>query len=418
MDENEVQEGLSHLHDLPYLEAHPLPGLGSAHGKGIAGLLLRQLLLDAIQQLKPIDAGPEAPESAAWRRYRYLVLRYEEGLPHHEVAEKLSVSERQASRDKQVAIRALTDLLQARHVRPSERSEVFPLVPARAAPTVETDRVPLLQAELLQLTQAPIERSTDLGETLRGVIDTIASLAEERRVTIEVALTDHLPPVAMHRTVLRQAFFNLLNYAIEREPGTRILLSAADTTRGIEVSLDLRRSRGRPATTLPAARRRPEVESLLAAGRALLETQGGSIDLRDHAESGLTLEVVLPPTPTPTVLVIDDNPDVVGLFRRYLRRDGYRLLSAGSGRHALKVAAELRPDAITLDLMLPTQDGWEILQQLRAVEATRRTPIIVCSVLPETSLARSLGVTEFLAKPVTREALRSALERCLTAPAS
>jgi CheY-like chemotaxis protein len=114
----------------------------------------------------------------------------------------------------------------------------------------------------------------------------------------------------------------------------------------------------------------------------------------------------------PTILVIDDNPDVVGLFRRYLRRDRYRLVHAGPGRNVVKVASELRPDAITLDLMMPTQDGWEILQQLRAAAETHAIPIIVCSVLPEKSLARSLGVTDFLSKPVSPESLRSALERC------
>jgi CheY-like chemotaxis protein len=126
---------------------------------------------------------------------------------------------------------------------------------------------------------------------------------------------------------------------------------------------------------------------------------------------GEEIVLVLPPIPLHTVLVVDDNPDVVSLFQRYLRGEPYRVVQATSGEVAHRLATALRPDVLVLDVMLPSQDGWEGLQRLRDDPATRAIPVVVCSVLPERDLALSLGVAEFLAKPVMRTALIATLER-------
>jgi CheY-like chemotaxis protein len=115
----------------------------------------------------------------------------------------------------------------------------------------------------------------------------------------------------------------------------------------------------------------------------------------------------------PTLLVVDDNPDMGELFRWYLADLDVRVVQARSAATALELARELRPEAITLDVMMPSQDGWQLLEQLRADPAIAEIPTVVCSVLPERALALSLGVAGFLAKPVTQQDLLTALSRYL-----
>jgi CheY-like chemotaxis protein len=155
---------------------------------------------------------------------------------------------------------------------------------------------------------------------------------------------------------------------------------------------------------------------LLCVGRHLLEEPGGTVELGQAQPDGggRSFELfvaVLPPVPLSKVLVVDDNPDVVALFRRFLHDQPYRLFQATSALSASRMALDLRPDVIILDVVIPAQDGWDILRQLRSQPTLRDTPVVVCSVLPEQALAMSLGVADFLAKPVTRDRLIAMLQR-------
>jgi CheY-like chemotaxis protein len=108
--------------------------------------------------------------------------------------------------------------------------------------------------------------------------------------------------------------------------------------------------------------------------------------------------------------VVDDNEDVLELFRSYLSPHRYRVVTVRSARQALDLAREVQPYAITLDLMMPGQDGWDVLQTLLSQPDTRHIPVIVCTVLRQKELALSLGAAAFLAKPTTEAALLAALE--------
>src|SRR4029077_4181965 len=104
--------------------------------------------------------------------------------------------------------------------------------------------------------------------------------------------------------------------------------------------------------------------------------------LGGELEVGHQLTVTLPAASGYKLLVVDDNPDVGGLFRRYLRGAGYRVLQATSGAAALQMAVEFRPHLVLLDVLLPTRDGWEIMSDLRATPGMADTPVVICSVLP------------------------------------
>ena len=84
-----------------------------------------------------------------------------------------------------------------------------------------------------------------------------------------------------------------------------------------------------------------------------------------------------------TVLVIEDEPDIVELIRYWLEREGYLVMTASDGEQGLAEALERKPDLIVLDLMLPGIDGLEVCRRLREAEATAATPLIMLTARSE-----------------------------------
>lgn len=100
------------------------------------------------------------------------------------------------------------------------------------------------------------------------------------------------------------------------------------------------------------------------------------------------------------VLVVDDQPDVQQLLRSYLHNEGYRTILTKSGGEALALAQQYKPFAITLDILMPEQDGWATLASLKSDPATFDIPVIIISILDERNLGLSLGAVDFLQKSV------------------
>jgi CheY-like chemotaxis protein len=113
----------------------------------------------------------------------------------------------------------------------------------------------------------------------------------------------------------------------------------------------------------------------------------------------------------PTVLVIDDDPSAVDLIRRLLNRDGFSVAVATNGDDGLRLARELRPVAITLDVIMPGTDGWSVLSELKADPALCEIPVVMVSMLDDDRLGHALGAAGYLTKPVDRGRLRDLLER-------
>jgi hypothetical protein len=111
------------------------------------------------------------------------------------------------------------------------------------------------------------------------------------------------------------------------------------------------------------------------------------------------------------VLVIDDDADARRLLRNALAADGFLVEEATDGTSGLEAARRARPDAITLDVLMPGMDGWEVLRRIRADESLADVPVIMLSVLHEQQLAIALGATEYVTKPIDRTQLRSILRR-------
>lgn len=111
-------------------------------------------------------------------------------------------------------------------------------------------------------------------------------------------------------------------------------------------------------------------------------------------------EVAAAKTPTSAqILCIDDDPDAIEILRKYLVPEGYSIASALSGDEGIKLALKLRPSLITLDIMMPQKDGWQVLRELKADPRTKDIPVVVHSIIDNKPLAISLGAIDIIAKP-------------------
>jgi len=225
-----------------------------------------------------------------------------------------------------------------------------------------------------------------------------------------MAAPETWPSIVADRVILRQTLMNLLSYVLhvartDLEIGVRYEVK--------ELCIEVYEAVPGRTETMASAQPsplKPDEVSLLVA-QALAEVQGGHLEVEYGEHNILRACLVLPTSERKTLLVIDDNADIIALFQRYLGGHDVRVVGATDGEQALRLATELRPQAITLDVMMPTQDGWEILQRLKNTPVVRRIPVIVCSVLHEPELALSMGASDYITKPVQQVELLEVLFR-------
>lgn len=407
-----VRDAFAHLYDPPYLNGHPLVDILANGGRRLSGDGLRRALLEAIEELKPPLDAPS--HSTSWRRYRYLYLRYREGASHEAIARELLISTRQARRDHLDALKSVSAALWKAFsdsklgVEPS----LTPTDQRRTLPHERREVEPALDTELSKSEFRAAGQHCDLGDILMSVGGIANTLAQRQGIRIDVSVPPSLPAVAIDRTILRQILLSLLSYAIEIPFSRHLAFTAV-----ADAAVAQLRIQGDPVTQLSSvseirSEQSEESEALLATARHLAELHGVDLTLSQTTTGLLAITVTVPVARQESVLVVDDNPDVPKLIERYLRGTTYNLLCAKTWRRALELAKDAQPDIILLDVMMPSQDGWDILQQLKAHPLTRETPVVICSVVPEKSLAFAMGASAFLAKPVTQTSLLDVLRQC------
>jgi CheY-like chemotaxis protein len=412
----DLEAALEHLYDRAYLGDSALARWLAGDGGSLRPDRLHRRLVDAIDELRPPPGSP--PTTASWRRHRYLDLRYLEGESHKATATRLALSLRQAHRVRVDALNVVADRLLRTG---SERVDVADDRPrlARAGRFAPAVAPTPLDDELTRLEAEASDVSADVLDALRGVVEVVRPLAAQRGATIRVEAEEGPRLAAVGRAVLRQVLVLILTGILGEQNGGSVVLAIQGSGNQLVVDVLF-------AAPDAAAERLLRADPRLVAAARLIAPRGGALDLvgvasaaepavegaRDRAAlTGLRLS--LPPPKRETVLAIDDNPDLARLFEVYLQGTRYNVIRAKTGASALRLAEKHRPDVITLDVMMPFQDGWEIFRQLRANPRTREIPIVVCSVLPEKDLAVALGATDFLAKPVTRDRLIATLDHCL-----
>jgi DNA-binding response OmpR family regulator len=123
-------------------------------------------------------------------------------------------------------------------------------------------------------------------------------------------------------------------------------------------------------------------------------------------------------SPRQTVLVVEDDPDLLRFAQVTLRLGGYRPLVATDGTTGLAMARRIRPGLILLDLRLPGLDGWQVLEGVRAAPGLAGVPVVMLTAsagVPDRDRALAAGAVDYLVKPVSADTLLETVARALGA---
>ncbi len=399
-----VKDALEHLYDAAYLETHPLLAQfplvqGLAWGESSDTRLtraqkLRTLLKDAVEALRPQEASPT--QSPEWRSYLALRYRYVRGMSAGETEAELGISLRQLQRELHKGLDAVAALLWDKRTTDRAGSQA-------AASSTAPEEHSELEGELDRWEIA--RQSCDVQALVDEALWTCKPLLTERGISVETDWAANLAPIFVDATLTRQAFFKILRAVIRSAQTAVCTLRAQAQEKAVHLTLHV-----------DAVGAFQEQADWRIAQRICAQ-QGIGLVARAFGDAGSEISLTLPQAAQPRVLVIDDNAAIHQLFERYLAPHHYETIHAHGGRAALELAEIESPDAITLDVMMPNVDGWQVLRGLTGNPATAHIPIIVCSVLQEPELAFSLGARAYLKKPVDRLELVATLARLLSSAA-
>jgi|CXWL01.1.fsa_nt_gi signal transduction histidine kinase/DNA-binding response OmpR family regulator len=294
-----------------------------------------------------------------------------------------------------------------------------------------------------------------LRDVLSGVESVVAGLAGQSRIRLEREVVEPIPTLVLDGPKLKQILYNLLSNAIKFSPEdtavriTARTLPAAESPLAVE-TLDLAvRDQGigiRPEDQDLIFREFRQVDGGstrvyggtglgLALVRRFAEMQGGRVTVESELGKGSTFRVLLPVDATravvvpvkraeaegyevsppmsaadrPVVLVVEDDPEFYRALAMDLEAAGFAALRARHGEEALEIARRLQPMAVTLDLVLPGLDGWEVLKALKADASTASIPVIIVSMVANHELGFALGADDYMVKPLNRTAFLTRL---------
>jgi len=290
----------------------------------------------------------------------------------------------------------------------------------------------------------------EVGPMVDDVVATIKPLAEKNRNAVDLRCAGELGVMHSDMIKVRQVLFNLLSNACKFTENGTISLEASregvdgrdfidfrvsDT--GIGMTSDQMAKLFQDFTQVDASttRKYGGTGLGLAISRRFCEMMGGAITVESTLDQGSTFSVRIPAgvdaktgghpaetasggsvdpaaaPPPKTVLVIDDDPIVQDLMKRSLVKDGFHVATAANGEEGLEAARTLRPDAITLDLMMPGMDGWAVLLALKRDPDVSNIPVVLVTMSSDTTRGYALGASEFVIEPVDRPRLAAVLRK-------
>lgn len=305
-----------------------------------------------------------------------------------------------------------------------------------------------IEARKIELQLTPVGIDTLLRETIAQQ----EGLVRDRPVRLVGDLPERVTPILTDADKLRQVIINLIGNALKfTEEGTITVRAETDPADHRPVRIDvIDTGIGIPADKLNVifeafqqaeegtARKYGGTGLGLTISQALCRLMGYHIEVASEPGVGSTFSVILGPTAVlappsdpgkhrkrkerlgggrlkdKLVLVIDDESDSRTLLVHAIEELGCQTIAANSGEQGVRMAREFRPHLITVDLMMPNLDGWQVIQTLKADPASRDIPVVVVSIVAGENRGRILGVVEVLQKPVIRSELVATLRRCLT----
>ena len=288
--------------------------------------------------------------------------------------------------------------------------------------------------------------SFEIPAMVGEVVSTIDALVKKNDNTLKLEVDPSLGAMRADVTKVRQALFNLLSNAAkfthqgeiglvvkgEHADGVDwVRMSVSDSGIGIppekidhvfeefsQADETTTRDYGGTGLGLPISQRFCQLmggditlESTVGEGSTFTIRLPLEVELTSEEAEGAPLEAIPEPGEERVVLVVDDDPNALDLLGRTLQGAGVRVVTASDGREALNLARTLQPAAITLDVLMPGMDGWEVLRELKDDPETRDIPVLMVTMTDDRELGYALGATEFLTKPVNRGQLVQLLER-------
>jgi len=280
----------------------------------------------------------------------------------------------------------------------------------------------------------------NIAELLQSVVPTVSGLLKDKPVVLAQNIAPNIPIVRADAMRLRQVMINLLSNAAKFTDEGSITISAAVEARangqpevvirvtdtGPGIAPEDWNKLFQPFSQVDASptRKTGGTGLGLSISRRLVELHGGLIDVTSEVGKGSTFYFTLPLPKVAEartkqdgrreekiILAIDDDSQVISLYERFLQPQGYQIIPLTDPTQAVERANQLKPYAITLDVMMPGRDGWTVLQELKNDPGTRDIPIIVCSILEEDEKGFSMGASDYLVKPILEEDLLNALDR-------
>jgi signal transduction histidine kinase/CheY-like chemotaxis protein len=289
----------------------------------------------------------------------------------------------------------------------------------------------------------------DVPTLLREVVAMVEPMAQKNGNTLSLLCAEDVGSMVSDATKVRQSLSNLLSNACKFTRDGRITLRAflsrpvpqggawlnlcvEDTGIGISPAQQQRIFNEFVQAEENTTRKFGGTGLGLALSRRYCQMMGGDIRVRSEEGMGSVFTILVPleplpvpefpPSPAPPsslseawtggqVLLIDDDPFLRDALSRLLLKDGHRVITAENGTEGLRMARELHPGLIILDVLMPRMDGWEVLKALKVDPKLAQIPVIMLSILDEAEKGLALGAVEYLFKPVDHALLAETLRK-------
>ncbi len=290
----------------------------------------------------------------------------------------------------------------------------------------------------------------EIAGMIRDVVATVGSLASKNENTLETRVPDNMGSMQADLTKVRQGLLNLLSNAFKFTKNGKVIFEVSRAVEGVTDWITFRVSDSgigmtpeqlqmlfKPFTQADGSTTRLYGGTGLGLSitKTFCEMMGGAITAESVSGKGTSFTIRLPAVTGPitaapetprreavsaapqssaehdTILVIDDDPLVHDMLARSLARDGFHVVTASSGKEGIRLAKELRPLAITLDVLMPGVDGWAILAELKETPETADIPVIMITMVDNKGLGYALGVSHYFAKPIDRDRLAAVLNK-------
>ena len=281
-----------------------------------------------------------------------------------------------------------------------------------------------------------IEEGVNLSDLVQSVMATVAGLVKDKPIQLHRQIPQDLPALRADPMKVRQILLNLLSNAAKfTEEGTITVTANVETSpaglpemvvsvidSGTGIAPEDQEKLFQPFMQVDGSLTRKSGGTGLGLSicRALVEMHGGRIGLESQVGKGSRFYFTLPiksndqsplnSEDKKVILAIDDEIAIIKLYERYLTNYGFKVVALTNPHEAEDRAIEVQPYAITLDVMMPERDGWQVLQGLKSNPQTQHIPVILCSILEDQTHGFSLGAADYLTKPILEEDLLQAIQ--------